>query len=105
MLHTMARRMLHITGLAALVLAFAPAAWAADQLGPTAIAENSQGVTYIGFPGGGKIHRLDSAGAAQTSWGTPGSAAGQIGAVMALAVAPGGDVWVLDDNRRLQEFT
>lgn len=76
--------------------------------GPTAIGVDSDGVVYVGFANGGQIKRYSGTdGSSLPAWGTPGSAAGQIGGVVAIDVAPGstGDVWVLDTNRRVQEFT
>jgi hypothetical protein len=76
--------------------------------GPTAIGVDSDGIVYVGFASGGQIKRYSGVdGSALSSWGTPGSAAGQIGGVVAIDVAPGssGNVWVLDTNRRVQEFT
>ncbi|WP_354702426.1 hypothetical protein DSM112329_02785 [Paraconexibacter sp. AEG42_29] len=76
--------------------------------GPTAIGADSAGVVYAGFAGGGQIKRYQgNDGAPLPSWGTPGSAAGQIGGVVALDAAPGsaGNIWILDTNRRVQEFS
>ncbi len=83
----------------------APPALAA---GPTAIGVDSAGVVYAGFASGGKILRYaGSDGSPLAPWGTPGSAPGQLGGVVAIDVAPGsaGNVWILDTNRRVQEFT
>ncbi len=88
---------------AALALA-APAAAA----GPTAIATDSDGVVYVGYASGGTIERFRGSDGAQLgSWGTAGNAPGKLGGIVALDVAPGdsGNVWVLDTNRRVQEFT
>lgn len=76
--------------------------------GPTAIGADSAGVVYAGFANGGQIKRYQGTdGSALPSWGTPGTAAGQLGGVVALDVAPGssGNVWILDTNRRVQEFS
>ena len=76
--------------------------------GPTAIGIDNAGVVYVGFANGGQIKRYAGTdGAPLAPWGTPGSGAGQIGGVVAIDVAPGGtgNVWVLDSNRRVQEFT
>ncbi len=94
--------LLAVTGL---VLASAAPSWAADPLGPVAIAQNGQGTSYVGYPGGGPIARYNADGKPLTAWGVSGSAVGQIGDVVALAVDPGDHVWVLDDNLRLQEFS
>lgn len=93
-----------ITVLAA-SLAFAASASAA---GPTAIATDSDGVVYAGYASGGTIDRFDGTdGAPIGSWGVAGNNPGQLGGIVAIDVAPGssGDVWVLDTNRRVQEFT
>lgn len=74
--------------------------------GPTAIGVDSDGV--VGFANGGQINRYSGTdGTALPSWGTPGSGAGQIGGVVAIDVAPGptGNVWILDTNRHVQEFS
>jgi hypothetical protein len=92
----------------ALLLVTGTASTAASAAGPTAIGVDSAGVVYVGFATGGEIKRYaGSDGAPLSSWGTAGSAAGQIGGVVAIDVAPGadGNVWVLDTNRRVQEFT
>lgn len=76
--------------------------------GPTAIGVDSAGVVYAGFANGGKIFRYaGSDGSPLAPWGTPGDAPGLIGGVVAIDVAPGGsgNVWILDTNRRVQEFT
>ena len=85
-------------------LAFAGSASAA---GPTAIATDSDGVVYSGYASGGFIQRNQgSDGAALSSWGTAGSNPGQLGGIVAIDVAPGsGNVWILDTNRRVQEFS
>jgi hypothetical protein len=83
----------------------APPALAA---GPTAIGVDSAGVVYVGFANGGMIKRYaGSDGSPLAPWGTPGNAPGQLGGVVAIDVAPGssGNVWILDTNRRVQEFT
>ncbi len=84
----------------------------AQAAGPTAVATDSDGVVYAGFENGGQIKRYSgSDGSFLGAWGTAGSGAGQIGGVVALDVAPtgsggnAGNVWVLDTNRRVQEFT
>jgi hypothetical protein len=96
--------------LSALVAAFVAVATPTPALaaGPTAIGVDSAGVVYVGFANGGQIKRYAGTdGAPLAPWGTPGSAAGQIGGVVAIDVAPGGsgNVWILDTNRRVQEFT
>lgn len=89
------------------LLVGAPAALAA---GPSAIGTDSDGVSYAGFPGGGQIQRFAGADGSTTGlapWGTSGTGAGQLGGIVSIDVAPGnsGNVWVLDTNRRVQEFT
>ncbi len=76
--------------------------------GPTAIAADSDGVVYAGFATGGQVKRFAGAdGSALTSWGAAGNNPGQLGGVVAIDVAPGtdGNVWILDTNRRVQEFS
>src|ERR1044072_4120587 len=90
------------------VLAFCAVASPARAAGPTATGVDSAGVVYVGFANGGMIKRdAGSAGSPLAPWGTPGSAPGQLGGVIAIDVAPGssGNVWILDTNRRVQEFT
>jgi hypothetical protein len=80
----------------------------ASAAGPTAIGVDSAGVVYVGFANGGSIKRYSgSDGSPLAPWGTAGSAPGQIGGVIAIDIAPGssGNVWILDTNRRVQEFT
>ena len=80
----------------------------AQAAGPTAIGVDSAGVVYVGFANGGLIKRYaGSDGSALAPWGTAGNAPGQLGGVIAIDVAPGssGNVWILDTNRRVQEFT
>jgi hypothetical protein len=92
----------------AAMLVFCVVASPARAAGPTAIGVDSAGVVYVGFANGGAIKRYSgSDGSPLAPWGTPGSAAGQIGGVIAIDVAPGssGNVWILDTNRRVQEFT
>jgi hypothetical protein len=81
---------------------------AASAAGPTAIATDSDGVVYSGYASGGTIQRNAGAdGAPLASWGTTGNNPGQLGGIVAIDVAPGGsgNVWILDTNRRVQEFT
>lgn len=76
--------------------------------GPTAIGVDSTGVVYAGYGTGGHIQEFSGTdGSVVGSWGAPGDAPGLLGGVVAIDVAPGatGDVWVLDTNRRVQEFT
>lgn len=90
------------------VLAFCAVASPARAAGPTAIGVDSAGVVYVGFANGGMIKRYaGSDGSPLAPWGTAGSAPGQLGGVVAIDVAPGGsgNVWILDTNRRVQEFT
>jgi len=80
----------------------------AQAAGPTAIGVDSAGVVYVGFANGGQIKRYAGAdGSPLAPWGTAGNAPGQLGGVIAIDVAPGssGNVWILDTNRRVQEFT
>lgn len=86
-------------------LAFASSASAA---GPTAIATDSDGVVYAGYATGGTISRYSGIdGTPKGSWGVAGNAPGQLGGIVAIDVAPGsaGNIWVLDTNLRVQEFT
>lgn len=106
----MQRRVPHLLGiLVALAGTFTLASAAtASAAGPTAIATDSAGVVYSGYASGGTIQRNQGAnGAPLSSWGTPGSSPGQLGGIVAIDVAPGGsgNVWILDTNRRVQEFT
>jgi hypothetical protein len=97
--------------LATLVAVFAASlvgASAASAAGPTAIATDSDGVVYSGYASGGTIQRNAGVdGAPLASWGTAGNNPGQLGGIVAIDVAPGGsgNVWILDTNRRVQEFT
>jgi hypothetical protein len=98
------RRMAVLLGL----LVFCAVAPGAHAAGPTAIGVDSDGVVYAGFANGGMIKRYaGSDGSLLAPWGTPGNAPGQLGGVVAIDVAPGssGDVWILDTNLRVQEFT
>ena len=93
-----------VAALAAGLVSVAPAAAA----GPTAIAADSSGVVYAGFGTGGQIKRYAGTdGAPLTPWGAAGNNPGQLGGVVAIDVAPGdlGNVWILDTNRRVQEFS
>ncbi|HEY5196560.1 MAG TPA: hypothetical protein VIJ51_05990 [Solirubrobacteraceae bacterium] len=86
-----------------LLLGASPAV--ARAAGPTAIGQDAQGTSYVGFATGGQVERVDANGNVLSSWGTPGSAAGQLGGVVAISVAPTGNVWILDTNDRVQQFT
>ncbi|HEX3874564.1 MAG TPA: hypothetical protein VHW26_10500, partial [Solirubrobacteraceae bacterium] len=96
----MRRALLAISVLLALA---APAV--AEAAGPTAIGQDAQGTSYVGFATGGKIERFDAQGNQLASWGAPGTGAGQLGPVAAISVGPTGNVWVLDTNDRVQQFT
>jgi hypothetical protein len=107
----MSRRSLATTLALLGTLVAAPSALAA---GPTAIGVDSDGVSYVGFGTAGPVQRIvgtknDSTGEPDrlSSWGTPGTGAGQLGAAVAIDVAPGpnGNVYVLDANRRVSSFT
>lgn len=107
----MSRRLLAVPlALLGLLLA-APAALA---VGPSAIGVDTDGVSYVGFAEAGPIQRIkgtknDSTGEPDrlSSWGVVGTAAGQLGTIVGIDVAPGADgsVWVLDSNRRVSKFT
>ncbi|MDO9407577.1 hypothetical protein [Patulibacter sp.] len=102
----MSRRLLAVPlALLGLLLA-APAALA---VGPSAIGTGSDGTSYVGYPLTGGIQRIavDGSTTALSSWGSPGTGEGQLGGAVGVAVAAGADghVWVLDTNRRVQEFT
>jgi len=78
----------------------------AQAAGPTAIGVDGAGVVYVGFENGGQIKRYaGSDGTPLAPWGAPGTAPGQLGGVAAIDAFPGPNVWVLDTNRRVQEFT
>jgi hypothetical protein len=105
---TLPRSILALTALVVALSAGLLSASAASAAGPTAIAADSDGVVYSGFASGGTIQRNAGAdGAPLASWGTAGSNPGQLGGIVAIDVAPGGsgNVWILDTNRRVQEFT
>lgn len=97
-----------LTAVACFLFLFIFPAQQASAAGPTSIGVDSDGVIYVGFESGGEIKRYAGAdGAELGSWGTAGNAPGQLGGIVAIDVAPGnnGNVWVLDTNRRVQEFT
>ena len=84
----------------------------AQAAGPTAIGTDNDGTTYAGFPSGAVKRYRVADGASTGDWTTPkGDANGSLGGVMAIDVAPAGggqnngNVWVLDKNRRVQEFS
>lgn len=102
----MSRRLLALPlALLGLLLA-APSAFA---VGPSAIGTGSDGTSYVGYPINGGIQRIAVDGSTTTlpAWGTPGTGPTQLGGIVSIAVAPGtdGHVFVLDTNRRVQEFT
>lgn len=102
------RSILALLAVLAALGALLVAASAASAAGPTAIATDSDGVVYSGFASGGTIQRNAGAdGAPLASWGVAGNNPGQLGGIVAIDVAPGssGNVWILDTNRRVQEFT
>jgi hypothetical protein len=79
--------------------------------GPSAVAVDSDGTTYAGFASGA-ITRVSASGSALPRWTTPvGDANGSLGPIMAIDVGAsesnpnGRNVWILDANRRVQEFT
>jgi hypothetical protein len=103
----MSRRLLATTLALLGLLVAAPSALAAQ---PSALALDDDGVSYVGYPATGGIQRFapaDGSSTAQPAWGTPGTGAGQLGGTVAIGVGAGsaGHVWVLDTNRRVQEFT
>jgi hypothetical protein len=102
----MSRRFLTFPLAAVGLLVTATSAMAA---GPSAIGTGSDGTSYVGYPGSGGIQRIavDGTTTGLPAWGTPGTGSGQLGGAVAIAVAPGADghVFVLDTNRRVQEFT
>jgi hypothetical protein len=79
--------------------------------GPNAIAVDSDRTSYLGFDSGA-ITRVSASGSALPRWTTPvGDADGSLGPIMAIDVGAsesnpnGRNVWILDANRRVQEFT
>lgn len=102
----MSRRLLTLSLAAAGLLLTAASAMA---VGPSAIGTGSDGTSYVGYAATGGIQRIavDGTTTGLPAWGTPGSGAGQLGGIVAIGVAPGtdGHVFVLDTNRRVQEFT
>lgn len=98
-----------LTALPLAVLGMLATASTALGAGPSAIGTGSDGTSYVGFPASGGIQRIavDGSTTALPAWGTPGTGEGQLGGIVAVGVAPGSDghVFVLDTNRRVQEFT
>jgi hypothetical protein len=93
------------------VAAFMAVPGGAHAAGPTAIAVDSNGTSYVGYASGA-VTRVSAPGSQLPRWTTPvADASGSLGAIMAIDVAPSesnpnaGNVWVLDSNRRVQEFT
>jgi hypothetical protein len=103
----MSRRLLALPLALAGMLLAAPSALA---VGPSAIGTDNNGVSYVGYPTTGGIQRFapaDGSSTAQPAWGTPGSGPGQLGGIVGIGVGAesNGRVWVLDTNRRVQEFS
>ena len=92
---------------AACLLATLAFAGSASAAGPSAVAVDSDGTVYTGYVSGGSIQRnRGSDGAALASWGVAGNNPGQLGGIVAIDAAPGnGNIWILDTNRRVQEFS
>ena len=100
----MSRRLLALPLAVLGLLLAAPSAFA---VGPSAIGTGSDGTSYVGYPLTGGIQRIAVDGTALPSWGLPGAGEGQLGGIVAIGAAPGanGNVFVLDTNLRVQEFT
>ena len=91
---------------------FAAVPASAVAAGPSAIAVDDAGTSYVGFPSGAVARYRLGDGQSLGAWSTQvADADGRLGPVMAMDVAPagaslnGGNVWILDANRRVQEFT
>ncbi len=95
-------------------IAAAALAWptASPAAGPTAVATDSDGIVYAGFASGAVSRYRAVDGAPLAGWQTQvEDVIGSMGPIVAMDVAPaagvsnGGQVWVLDANRRVQEFS
>ena len=85
---------------------------AAQAAGPTAIGVDDAGTSYVGFPSGAVKRYNVGSGTDLGAWTTQvANADGKLGPIAGIDVEPagvtanGGDVWILDGNRRVQEFT
>ena len=91
---------------AAALAAAALAAPAPSQAaGPTAVAVGADGSVYAGFASGAVKRHRGSDGVAVATWQTQvADVDGSLGGIVALDGSAAGGVWVLDSNRRVQEF-
>ena len=101
-----------LIALAVAVAGVAAAAQVATAAGPIAIGVDDEGRSDAGFASGAVTRYRLGDGQGLGAWTTQvANADGRLGPIMAIDVAPagavanGGNVWILDANRRVQEFT
>lgn len=82
---------------------YGPASTAfAGPAGALATGVDKAGNVYVATPT--TIRKYTAAGALITSWSSAASGAGHWSYVRSLAVAPGGDVWLVDDTQHVLHF-
>jgi hypothetical protein len=66
--------------------------------GPSDVTTDSAGNVYVANTSNARVDKYSAAGAYLQSFGSRGSAAGQLGLPIGVAVAPNGQVWVSDND-------
>jgi RHS repeat-associated protein len=79
---------------------------AEEKNGPFYVTTDSSGNLWVAYSWDNKIAEFDPEGKPIRTWGTAGSAAGQLNVPYGLTVGPEGDIWLGEyGNNRVQVFT